>query len=55
MHVVNNLKIKLLLNINIITLKQIIVNLDIKQFTLNSCREFTTNINITMQDNTRIR
>jgi len=29
-YIVNNLKIKLLFNINIITFKQIIVNLDIK-------------------------
>jgi len=36
-YIVNNLKIKLLLNINIIIFKQIIVNFDIKQFTLNSC------------------
>ncbi len=36
-YVVNNFKIKLLFNINIIASKQIIVNLNIKELTLNSC------------------
>ena len=36
-YIVDNFKIKLLLNINIITSKQIIVNLNIKQLILNSC------------------
>jgi len=35
-YIVNNLKIKLLFDINIIASKQIIVNFNIKPFTLNS-------------------
>ncbi len=53
-YIVDNFKIKLLLNINIIAFEQIIVNLDIKQFTLNSYRELTTSLNITTQNNIKI-
>jgi len=53
-YIVNNLKIKLLFNINIITFKQIIVNLNIKQFTLNNCRKLITSLNVTIQNNIKI-
>jgi len=36
-YIVNNLKTKLLFYINIIILERIIVNLNIKQFTIDSC------------------
>jgi len=44
----------LLLNINIIVFKQIIVNFDIKQLTLNSYRRLTISLNVTTQNNTKI-
>lgn len=54
-YIVNNFKIKLLLDINIITLERIIFNLDIKQFTINNCRELIISLDIIAQDNIRIR
>ncbi len=44
----------MLLNINIIVFKQIIVNFDIKQLTLNSYRRLTISLNVTTQNNTKI-
>lgn len=54
-HIVDNLKAKLLLGMDIMTPERMIVNLDTKQLTLNSCRGLTTNLGVTARDNTRIR
>lgn len=54
-HVVDNLKAKLLLGMDIMAPERMVVNLDTKQLTVNSCRGLTTNLNVTTRDNTRIR
>lgn len=54
-HIVNNLKIKLLLDMNIMTSKRIIINLDTKQLTFNNCRKLIITLNVTTRNNARIR
>jgi len=53
-YVVNYLKIKMLLEINIIIFKRIIVNLNSKKLTINNCRELIVNLEVTTRDNTRV-
>ena len=48
-HVMNDLKIKLLLDMNVIIFERIIINLNFKRFTINDCKSLKINIKITFK------
>ena len=54
-HVMNNLKIKLLFNMNVIIFERMIINLNFKKFTINNCKNLKINIKITFKNNTWIQ
>jgi len=54
-YIVNYLKVKMFLKIDIIILEQIIVNLNNKTLTVNSCRKLTIDFKIIAKNNTRVR
>ena len=54
-HVVDNLKAKLLLGMDVMVPERMIVNLDLKKLTVGSCKGLKTSIKVTSKDNTRIR
>ena len=54
-HIVNNLKIKLLLNINVINSKKILVDMNQQKLIIKNCQKFIVKLKITIKDNVKIR
>ena len=55
MHVVDNLKIKLLLRMNIIDFERFVINLNKRQLSVRSCKNLIATLKITIKDNVRVR
>ena len=54
-HVINNLKIKLLLKINVMSSKRIIIDLNQRQFFIKNCQNLTIKLKIIVKNNVKIR
>ena len=48
-HVINNLKTKLFLSMNILIFERIIIQLNNKKLLINNCKKLTTNIEILLK------
>ena len=54
-HVINNLKIKLLLKINVMNSKRMIIDLNQRQFFIKNCQNLTTKLEIIVKNNVKLR
>ena len=54
-HVINNLKIKLLLKINVINSKRIMIDLNQRQLFIKNCQNLTIKLKIIVKNNVKIR
>ena len=54
-HIVKNLKVKLLISMNILATEEVIINLQDKTLMLEKCRNVKALIQITAKDNVRVQ
>ena len=54
-HIIDNLKTKLLLSMNIMSFKRMIIDMNLKQFTIKSCQSLIVKLEIIVKDNIRVR
>ena len=55
LYIINDLKIKILLKMNIIIFKRIIIDINVKIFRINNYKNFIIDFNIIIKNNKRIR